>query len=206
MPDSSEPITELYKEMRAGDKAAEKRLFDLLYAELCGQARQILQGEPRHDAIVTARGLVNEACARLFARMPEIADRQHLHALLMQIMRRVKIDWARKRRRRKRDAPVSPLDTQNLRQAEAKAFENERGRRVGPVEMIVIKDSLFRLSQSDPHLANLLELHYFSDKTIEEIATELSLPKTIVHRQIQLACAKLAVLVEAQDKTDDLAH
>lgn len=200
MPNPSDPITELYGAMRAGDETAKRRLWELLYAELCEQARQVLRGEPRHDAIVTARGLVNETYARLVSGMPEIVDRHHLLALLMQIMRWIKIDWARNRHRGKRNASVSPLDTQNLRQAEA--FENKKRHRLGPVEVIVIKDSLSRLKASNPHLANLLELHYFNGKTLEEIAADLNSSKTTVHRDIQLGIAKLAVMMESQGDGD----
>jgi RNA polymerase sigma factor (TIGR02999 family) len=201
MHNASDAITELYNAMRAGDETAKKRLFDSLYSELCKQARQVLRGEPRHDAIVTARGLVHETYQRLVGNMPEVHDRQHLLALLMQIMRRIKIDWARNRHRGKRNAVVSPLDTQNLRQAEV--FENKRAHRLGPVEVIVIRDSLARLGRNSPHLANLLELYYFSGKTLDEIAADLNTPKTTVHRDIKLACAKLAVIIEFQSDGEE---
>ena len=178
--------------MRAGDANAGEELSNLIYAELRRRAHDMIGGEKR-DAIVTTRGLVNEAYLRLAGNLPEIQDRQHLLSLVTKKMREILIDWARGRSAARRDADVSPLGSANLRKADAHQLKGKHG--LTPAEILEIDQGLSRLAEKSPEWAALLELRYFGGLTIEEAAAHLGLSRSTAHRSEVRAMAELAKIL-----------
>lgn len=96
------PITELLTAAGRGDAAAAERLWQLVYEELHGVAqRQMAQEAAGRTLQPTA--LVNEAYLRLVGG-EEVgwANRRHFFAAAAKAMRRIRIDYARKRNSAKR--------------------------------------------------------------------------------------------------------
>lgn len=178
--------------MRGGDRAAEAELTELIYAKLCRRAHDMLGGEKR-DAIVTTRGLVNEAYLRLAGKLPEIQDRQHLLSLITKKMRLILVDWARHRRAARRDADVSPLGSENLRKADA--YQQKGEHLLTAAEILDIDQGLARLAEQNPEWARLLEFRYFGGLTIEEAAEHLGLSRSAAHRSELRAKAELAKIL-----------
>lgn len=90
-------ITLLLQRWRAGDRASEERIFELLLPQLRIIAARYLRNE-RLDHTLQPTALVNEAFLRLVgAKDIDWKDRGHFLALTARIMRRYLVDHARKR-------------------------------------------------------------------------------------------------------------
>src|SRR5262245_5632915 len=95
-------VTTLLNDWSRGNQAAFDKLAPIIYSELRRLAR-LYMGRERRDHTLQPTALVHEAYMRL-------ADFQHLHwknrvhffAISAQVMRRVLVDFARSRERRKR--------------------------------------------------------------------------------------------------------
>lgn len=104
----SQPLTELLAAAGRGERSAHERVWSVVYDELRGIARHQMAGEaPGHTLQPTA--LVHEAYLRLMGgRDVDWANRRHFFAAAAKIMRQIRIDDARRRRRLKRGGPGVP--------------------------------------------------------------------------------------------------
>jgi RNA polymerase sigma factor (TIGR02999 family) len=100
-PHAAGPVTEWLTRWRAGNRAALEHLVPLVYDELRQAARRQLRREsPRHTLSPTA--LVHETYLRLLGQQQLAAtDRQSLLAVAGHTMRRILVDHARSRMRRR---------------------------------------------------------------------------------------------------------
>ena len=101
-------MTTLIAAARGGDKAAEARLFETVYADLHRIARRHLQASGPDAAHATS--LVHEVYLRL-ARGDGLAlnDRTHFFAVASRAMRQIVIDHVRSRRSEKHGGGIGPL-------------------------------------------------------------------------------------------------
>src|SRR2546421_5611562 len=98
-------VTQILQDWTKGDEQALDRLMPLVYEELQRLAQQYLRRE-RPDHTLQATALVHEAYVRLVdQRGVSWQNRAHFFGIAAQIMRRILVDHARKRRAGKRDAP-----------------------------------------------------------------------------------------------------
>ncbi len=152
-----------------GDKAAEAQLMPRLYGELHRLAMNYLSHE-RRDHTLQATALVNEAYLRIMGdRLPAVNDRGHFLALAAQAMRRILVDYARKRGAGKRGngSPATAID--DHLNVPDKDWELVSG----------IDDALNALAGVHPRAAKVVELRYFVGLTLEEAAGALKVaPKT----------------------------
>jgi RNA polymerase sigma factor (TIGR02999 family) len=106
-------LTGLLRLWSEGDESAFERLIPLVYDELHRMALRYLAGE-RSDVSLQATGLVNEICLRLLGwDQASWQNRQHFFGVSAQMMRRVLVDIARRRRAHRRGGPGAvrvPLD------------------------------------------------------------------------------------------------
>lgn len=84
-PDATQ-ITLLLQRWREGDLAAERRLFDVLHAELRRIASRLLRPE-RLDHTLQPTELVHEAYVRLASPAGDWRDRTHFLAVAARVMR-----------------------------------------------------------------------------------------------------------------------
>src|SRR5215475_9505689 len=101
-PKPAEEVTALLQAWSGGDQAAFDKLAPVVYNELRRLARRYMARE-RHDHTLQPTALVHEAYMRLadFQRL-HWKNRVHFFAISSQVMRRVLVDFARSRERRKR--------------------------------------------------------------------------------------------------------
>jgi RNA polymerase sigma factor (TIGR02999 family) len=175
-------VTQLIGQLREGDVDALDRLVPLVYEELRGLARAQLRREtPGHTLGSTA--LVHEAYMRL-ARQDKLgaADRRHFFAIAAEAMRRVLIDHARTRKRKKRGsgAVMKSLDDVTAFLAEDAAEE-----------LTAIDEALERLAAASPRAARVVECRFFAGYTLEETADILEVSVKTVQRDWLLAQAWL---------------
>lgn len=148
-------------------------LVSRLYEELRVVAHAQLRNE-RHDHTLGTTGLVHEAYLRLLGQRDlDPADRPRFFAAASATMRRVLLDYARRRKRGKRggDAPVESLD-------DAEEFLSE----TQAEELLVIDDALRRLAERDARAAQVLEYRFFAGLSLEETAELLGVSSKTVQR------------------------
>lgn len=180
-------VTQLLGRLREGDAEALDRLIPLVYDELRSLARaQLRREDPGHTLGSTA--LVHEAYMRLAAREElGAADRRHFFAIAAQAMRRVLIDHARTRKRKKRGAGqrLHSLDDAAALLADDAAEE-----------LTAIDDALGRLAHASPRAARVVECRFFAGLTLQETADILDVSMKTVQRDWLLARAWLRKEVE----------
>jgi RNA polymerase sigma factor (TIGR02999 family) len=102
---TSGDVTGLLQVWSEGDQRAFDRLIPLVYGELHRMAHRYLSRE-RRDVSMQATGLVNEVCLRLLGWDPvQWQNRGHFFGVSAQMMRRVLVDIARRRRAGRRGGP-----------------------------------------------------------------------------------------------------
>jgi len=172
-------ITALLRAWRAGDASAGETLLVRIYTELKRLAASQLRGERRGHTLQTT-ALVHEAFLRLLdQRGVDWRDRAHFFGLAATMMRRVLIDHARARQARKRSSPEDETITLSTRHG-------------ANVELLDLDRALARLQASHPRQAKVVEMRYFADLEIEEIAVCLDVSPATVKRDWQFARAWLS--------------
>lgn len=171
-------VTGVLLAWRRGEEHAEEELLRRIYGELRRIAAGLLRRErPEHTLQPTA--LVHEAYLRLSGqRGLDWRDRAHFFGLAATVMRRVLVDHARARNARKRrredGAPVT-LSVES-----------------GPeAELLDLDAALVDLAARHPRPARVVELRYFADLDIAEIATCLEVSEMTVKRDWRFARAWL---------------
>jgi len=174
-------VTQMLNAWSAGDQEAGAELLPHIYSELKRISRAQLRAS---DLPVTmqATELVNEAYLRLAGqRAGDWNDRTHFFALASTMIRRVLLDYARKRcaQRRDRRMEVKFDDQPDL-------MSPERAE-----ELVQLDDALAALHELDEPKARLVELRYFGGLTIDEAAEVLDCSASTVKRDWLVAKAFL---------------
>src|SRR5438046_6213287 len=144
---SPHEVTQLLVDWSNGNQAALDHLIPLVDRELHRLAHHYMRNEkPGHTLHTTAR--VNEAYLRLVdQRHVHWKNRAHFFALSAQLMRRILVDHARKRKYAKRggDAQRNSFD-------EAMAVSADRG-----ADLIALDDDLQKLAAIDSRKSDVVE-------------------------------------------------
>ena len=169
MTDTRGEVTELLAEMRLGRGDVIDRLIPLVYRELRRIAAQQMRRE-RAGHTLQPTALVHEAFLRLVEQNPEgWQNRAHFFGVAGQVMRRLLVDYARRRRAAKRGTPIT-LNEEILPHSPG-AGQTE--------EILAVNEALDRLAELDWRQARVVELRYFAGLSIEETAEALGIaPRT----------------------------
>jgi RNA polymerase sigma-70 factor (ECF subfamily) len=164
-------ITELLLAWGNGDSSALEQLLPIVYQELRRLAKHYMRQErPGHTLQATA--LVNEAYLRLIdLNRIQWQDRAHFFAVAAQTMRRILVEFARRRNRQKRGGHGQqvPLD-------EAAAVSRDQG-----VDLVALNEALRGLAAVDARMSQVVELRFFGGLSIEETAEVLKVsPETVM--------------------------
>ena len=177
----SQDVTELLAAWGGGDRTALERLVPLVYAELKRIARRHLFREVDGHILQTT-ALVHEAYLKMVSGpTAKWQDRAHFFAVSSQQMRRILVDAARSRLRKKRggDAPVISLD-------DAPTLSFSRA-----AEFVALDDALNELATLEPRRSRVVEMRYFGGMSMEETAAVLNLSPASVLRDWNAAKAWL---------------
>jgi RNA polymerase sigma factor (TIGR02999 family) len=168
---TSQPVSELLAQWRAGDEESLRRLVPLVYNELRRVAHYQLRRE-RPDHTLQTTALVHEAYLGLMKQQPmDFENRAHFFAVCAQLMRQILVQFARRRNAAKRGAGYKlTLDD---------AVEVPRSR---SVDLIALDDALNGLARLDPQQSRLVELRFFGGLSIEETAQVLGISPATVKR------------------------
>jgi len=178
---SPHEVTELLRAWCDGDQAALEQLIPLVEAELHRLAHHYLaQERPGHT--LQTKDLVNEAYVRLIDwRDVEWQNRAHFFGVAAQLMRRILVDFARRRPHVKRigDAQQVSLD---------QALEVSRER---SADFVALDDALNALAVFDLRKSRIVELRFFGGLDLKETAEVLQISPNTVTREWNKAKAWL---------------
>jgi RNA polymerase sigma-70 factor, ECF subfamily len=177
----SPDITELLVAWGGGDQAAFEQLVPMVYSELKRMARQYMFRESEGHVLQTT-ALVHEAYVKLVSQPgAKWQDRAHFFAVSSQQMRRILVDAARSRLRKKRggDAQAISLD-------DALTLSSSRA-----AEFVALDDALNELAMLDPRRSRVVEMRYFGGMSVEETAAALNLSADTIMRDWKAAKAWL---------------
>jgi RNA polymerase sigma factor (TIGR02999 family) len=178
----SADVTGLLQGWSDGDERAFDRLVPLVYDELHRMALRHLSRE-RADVSIQPTGLVNEVCLRMLGWDPvRWQNRGHFYGVSAQMMRRVLVDIARKRRAGRRGgAGVVHIPVEDL---DLPAFEPD-------ADLVALDDALAELAARDARKAQVVELRFFGGLSMEDIAQTLGISLRTAHNDWAFARAWL---------------
>ena len=185
---SPDGVTKLLLDWSNGSQQALDELLPLVHSELHRLAGSYLRRE-RVGHTLQATALVNEAYLRLIdQKRVRWKNRAHFFGIAAQLMRRVLVDYARKRLAVKRGGGGLKV---TFHEVSAQVEQRE-------IELVALDDALEALAEIDPELAKLVELRYFGGLTIEETAEVLGISPASVKREWAAARAWLYREVQGQ--------
>ncbi len=176
---SNSQITRLLLDWSDGDQEALTALFPLVYEELRLMAHTHL-GRERGAHTLQRTALVHEAFLRLIdQRNVTWQSRTQFFGLASQMMRRILVDYARKRGAVKRGKHAIRLNIDEVlaRDAPDALQVVERD-----VDFGAIDAALKRLEQMDPRQGKIVELRFFGDLSLEEAADVIGVSLATVKR------------------------
>jgi RNA polymerase sigma-70 factor (ECF subfamily) len=179
---SPQDITRMLIAWSNGDREALDRLIPAVYTELRRQAARHLRRERQGHTLQTT-DLIHEAYLRLVdQKNVRWQNRAHFYAVAAQLMRRILVDHARRRRRAKRGGSAArlPLDEGLVVAAEK-----------SNVDLLALDEALGRLAAIDARQSQIVELRYFGGLSIEETAEALGVSPTTVKDDLNVAKAWL---------------
>jgi RNA polymerase sigma factor (TIGR02999 family) len=176
-------VTRILSAIEEGDPHAAEQLLPLVYQELRQLAAQKLAQE-KPGQTLEATALVHEAYLRLVdvKNTPHWNSRGHFFAAAAEAIRRILIERARRKSRRKRGGDWQRLDVQ----LNAPIVE-------GPnTDILAVGEALSQLACEHPEEAELVKLRYFAGLTLAETAAALGISTATADRRWRYARAWLA--------------
>lgn len=168
--DSTKDVTELLQKWSDGDRDALEELTPVIYTELHRIAKSYMRSE-RGGHILQTSALVNEAYVRLINwKTAKWENRAHFFGVSAQLMRRILVDFARRRAK----VVDKTVDQVSLDQALTVTMET-------PADLIALDEALNELATVDARKAKIVELKFFGGLKVEEIAEVLKIsPETVL--------------------------
>jgi RNA polymerase sigma factor (TIGR02999 family) len=163
-------VTQILREIDAGDDSASEKLLPLVYVELRKLAASKLAWE-KPGQTLQATALVHEAYLRLVAEQDSLPPqrqrwdgRGHFFSAAAEAMRRLLVERARAKKSAKRRGGLErvPLD-----QIDIVADEKND-------DLLDVHENVDRLEQVDRQAAQIVKLRYFAWMSIPEVANALS--------------------------------
>lgn len=179
-PRKSGDVTTLLVHWSNGDPGAIDQLAPIIYEDLLRIAKARLSREYR-NCTLEPTALVHESYLRLAEQTRlHCENRAHFFAVAANCMRRVLVDYAKKRNAQKRGAGIritlkTGMDVANERQPDC----------------LLLDQALAKLAEVDRRKSQAIELKYFGGLTTEEIAQVLGISVATVGRELRLGNAWL---------------
>jgi len=173
-------VTNLLLHWSKGDRSALDQLIPIIYDDLLRMARARLKNE-QHQCTLQPTALVHESYLRLADQTKlQWQNRAHFYAIAANTMRRVLIDYARKRNADKRGGGMKITLQTDM------DFAKEQ-----PPDVLGLDAVLTKLAAFDERKSRAVELKFFGGLTTEEIAEVLGISVATVGRELRLGQAWL---------------
>ena len=177
-------ITQLLDDAAAGDRQAAAQILPLVYDELRKlAAAKMADEDPGHTLNATA--LVHEAYLRLIGDQ-HFDGRGHFFAAAAEAMRRILVNHARDRKRRKRGG--GRVRVELLDQVGSLAED--------PDLVLSLDELLTRLALEDAAAAQVAHLHLFGGLSVDEAGKALGISRAVAYRNWKYARAWLREALE----------
>jgi len=178
---SPEELTLLLQSREKGSDEALDHLIPLVYQELHQLASRCMSREgPGHTLQTSA--LINEAYLKLVnQRKVHWENRAHFLAIAARLMRRILVDHARQKHRKKRGGQAYPLSLEDC----------ELPVETASSELVALNEALTSLEKIDPRKCRVVELRFFAGLTVEETAEVLKVSANTILRDWNMAKAWL---------------
>ena len=175
-------LTALLADLRAGDPEAVDAILPHVYGELQDIAHRQLRGE-RDGHTLNTTALVHEAYLRL-VRQDRAAwqNRAHFLGVASLAMRRILINYAKKRSAEKRGGGA----------VLATFEEGAMGEVTRADDLLALDEALDRLAERSERQARVVEMAFFGGLTQPEIAEALGVSEITVRRDWRMAKAWLS--------------
>ena len=174
---SSREVTGLLQAWGRGDEEALQKLVPLVYEELHAAASRYMAGE-RPGHILQTTALIHETYLRLVdIRQVKWHDRAHFLAICARLMRRILIDFARKRGYKKRGGAVVHVDFDDLLVVSSQPDTN----------LLAVDQALERLARVDARSSRVVELRFFGGLGVKETAAVMKISTDTVKRDWKFA-------------------
>lgn len=153
-------VTHLLELIRNGNLEAKVKLLDVVYGEL----KQIANFQFSHDRdghTLQPTALVNEAYLRLFSgRESHWENRAHFFSAAAEAMRRILVEYARRRGAKKRGGDYHRIGAQELQWIAVQPDKN----------LIQLSEALDHFKAVHPLKHQLVQLRYFTGLSIADAA------------------------------------
>lgn len=177
---STQDITQLLQKWSDGSAEALEELTPVIYAELHRIAKRYM-GRERGNHTLQTSALVNEAYIRLIDwKNAKFENRAHFFGVSAQLMRRILVDFARRRPKSKE----TPVYFVSIEEAMAVTGGKEP-------EIVALDDALKELAEFDARKAQIVELRFFGGLSVGETAEVIGVAEITVMREWQKAKAWL---------------
>ena len=172
-------VTQVLRQIEAGDPSAAEELLPLVYAELRKLAAHRMAQEVSGHTL-DATGLVHEAYVRLVESERRGASswsgRGHFFAAAAEAMRRILVERARRKKSLKGGGAYYRHELADVAPAVP----------VPGVDVLALNDALEKLERTDRRRADLVKLRFFAGLTIAEAAQVLGIkPSAAVNRYVR---------------------
>jgi RNA polymerase sigma-70 factor (ECF subfamily) len=173
-------VTQLLQAWGNGDAEALEELTPIIYAELHRIAKRYMRRE-RDGHTLQTTALVNEAFIKLVDwKNAKFDNRAHFFGVSAQLMRRILVDFARKRPKGK-DGPAYKVSL-----IEAADVSQDKD-----PDIVALDEALNELAKFDPRKARIVELKFFGGLSTAEIAQVIGVAEITILREWQKAKAWL---------------
>ena len=174
-------LTELLLAWGNGDEEALGRIAPLVHAELYRLAKRYMSRE-RPDHLLQTSALINEAYVRLIDwKAVRWQNRAHFFGVAAQMMRRILVDFARRRPKVDKD-----VDALNISLDEAMTVTTDKD-----ADLLALDEALKSLAEIDERKSQIVELRFFGGLSVEETAEVLKIAPITVMREWNKAKAWL---------------
>ncbi|MCT4624790.1 MAG: sigma-70 family RNA polymerase sigma factor [Schleiferiaceae bacterium] len=175
MAEAKDEITKILKGLNSGDTKAANELFPILYDELKDMAGKYMHFENNNHTL-QATSLVHEAYLKLLDQdKVDWKGRTHFLAVSAQAMRRLLVDHARTKSRKKRGGDQKKVGVEVI---EWSVLDPEIGEHV-----LAVDEALKKLTELNPLHAKIVEMRFFTGMTVQEVADELGVSKRKVESE-----------------------
>ncbi len=163
----------------SGNREALDRLMPIVYDELRRQAARYLKHERQGHTLQTT-ALVHEAYVRLIDQAGvRWQNRAHFFGIAAEMMRRILVDHARRRRAAKRGGDSLKVTLDEAINASAEPN----------LDLIAVDGALTKLASLDQQQARVVELRFFGGLSVDETAEVLGISERTVKRDWSVAKA-----------------
>ncbi|MEM8485740.1 MAG: ECF-type sigma factor [Bacteroidota bacterium] len=169
-------LTLFLKKAQDGAATPNDSRWPLIYRKLHMIADRMMLSE-RNDHTLSVNGLIHETYLRLFSSSASWQNREHFYRSFSRTMKRTLIDYARNRNSLKREGRKNKLPIGDAVQV---ASEPE-------TPAMELKLAVEQLAAFDARLAQVIEMRFFKQMSIQEIAKHMDVSTRTIDRDLNRA-------------------